>query len=1024
MEITSTFKTTLNEFCEVANWMTQKVYNWRNLTDDDLRQIRNKLDALQPIADKYERSFRTTNIMLDNDLYLNLENASSNLWNSISITLKTEQQNSSNKPLQKEDVQKKNNIQETNNLLLLCCCKLFAASLFSVYDALMNCVDTLLRTLKCQVNTLKTIVDCLTQTYLSHCCLPNGDIDESLEVKYNSSTTKGDWEKLLHIYQDIPQYTLRRVEENTNTWEKNQQDEIKKLKLEFFLVNFQICLKEGDIETAKLYSDKIDINKSLSILEAKSLIELCRIIFNSVLIYSKKCHETAGKQEVVSLLRLALQYLNLPLKNLSSHINYQNIKYLITLFLTKFLIENCNELHADEECNSLLNLLQEDFGKKVEPYKLAIKYNQNQQTENSDQIIEEIIMRMITTLNITIHWKQLLECIGQLSKSSTKLAIVCMEYIFINKLTQRENSKIWEDIIVARIFLTVEAKDMTIEDITFSLNEFFELIEANAVEKLSRMKISSIVTLLWNLAKKLDKRQEYEKSCHIYELAVKNLFCDDFSEIGKILRALISSYINCENYEAALHQYEIMEESDKLHPLTQLLLVKIYHISMDKEKITSCFKNISQSNIKNSIQILILAISLCKRSDDIVLIGINFLFEKLEVQGGDFDESQIKDWAIPLLELLRYTLQLIIKLLENDNKTWEKYIPMLQRLLTKARYFILNNSKVKMFGEGSSNLPNVKEAISVDEIEWFASIAYNISAKGYNENKIELVKPLIHLAAEFNDLIPVDQFAFIRHFHFQYWKYQILLLMANMFLEGEQTTEYKLSDPHELSVFLDKILEDFSVFRNNSKVHEKINNENISNLEKCFIELITVQFRCILVLKSQPKLQTFTERILKENSPYIDKILIELCSSNPECPQGMIKTTVTTIIKRSLVANTVSNKDLSSWIRVLLENISSPGDITDESILSSVLNKFQVEQLEDSSCLIESKENIEIIATLIWNIGVNLLIFGDQENAIKWCKYAMLFAKFVNDGLKNQLKNLCYELMSNASIQHDSINDI
>lgn len=1024
MEITSTFKTTLNEFCEVANWMAQKVYGWRNLTNEDLRQIKNKLEALQPIADKYERSFRTSKIMLENELYLNLENASSNLWNSISITLKTEQQSFTKAKLPNDTTKKKDDIQETDQLYLLCCCKLFSASLFAVYDALINTTDTLLRILNCQVNTLKTIVDCLTQSYLSHCCLTNGDVDKALEIKYNSSIVKHDWEELIHIYQDIPQYTLRRVEERTDIWEENQKYKIKRLKLEFFIVNFQLCLKDGDIETAKLYSDKIDINEILGILDAKCLIELCRIIFNSVLIYSKNCHNTMKKQEVVSLLKLALQYLNLPLENLSSHINYQNIKYSVTLFLTKFLIENCKELSAAEECSSLLNLLQENFGKKIEPYKLAIKYNQTQQTGNNDQAIEEIIMRMITTLNIILHWEQILECIGQLSKSNTKLAIVCMEYIFLNKLNQKEHSKIWEDLIVARVFLTIEAQDLTIKDITLSLNEFFKTVETNAVEKLSRMKISCIVTILWNLAKKLDKKQEYANSCLIYELAIKKLFCDDFSEIGKILRALISSYINCRNYEAALQQYERMEECDKLHPLTQLLLVKICYQFAEKNKITECLKNIYLSKSDNSIQILILAISFCKKMDDIVLTGINFLFEKIDLEEENTNRDQVNDWTIPLLELLRYTLQLIIKLFDSDNLNWKQNVPILQKLLTKAKYFIVDNSKLKKSFEETTKTHFEKEIISVDEVEWFASVAYNISVKGYNENKIDLIQPLISLAAELNDLIPINQFSFIKRFHFQYWKYRISLLKAIIFLEGNHNTDLDLSRSQELTLSLENVLEDISAFRKTAEVEEKIDKESIADLDNCYIELLTVQFKCILSLKNQQKLQIFTEKILKENNLHIDKVLIELCLSNPDCPQGMTKKTVAAIIKRSLVENTVSNNDLSTWIKILLENISNPGDITDESIISNVLNKFQIDIRDNPSCLLQSKENIETIATLIWNVGVNLLIFGDQENAIKWCKYSVLFAKFVNNDLKDQLKSMWHSLISSANIQDDPISQI
>lgn len=1019
MEITSTFKTTIDEFCEVANWMTQNIYNWRNLDSDQLNQIKIKLDALQPIADKYDRSFRTTTVILEKELYLKLENASSSLWNAISITLKTEQQ-TRNAELKNDKPSNSIGNKTESNLYLLCCCKRFVAVLFSVHDALVNTVETHIRTLNCHVNTLKSVIDCLTQEFLTIFSLHNGEVDVELESKYNSSKIKNSWNKLLKNCQDSPQPALKLLEDNNLSYNQVQLAQINKHKLEYFLVNFQICLQDGDIQTAKLYSSKINIKENPSTVDANSLIELCRIIFNSVLIYSKKCQTINEKYEVTNLLKLGLEYLDLPIQELTTHINYQNIKYSITLFLTKFSVENYPNVVNENDCDILVNKLQEEFGKKTEPYKLAIRYFQTKNNESCDQIIQEIIMRMVTSINVTIYWEQILECIGKLASNNTSLAIICMEYIFINKLNPQKDTKIWEDLIVARVFMTVEAKDMTIEDITTSLQTFFELVESKSVNKLSKLKISCIVTLLWNLGKRLDKNKDYSKSCKIYELAERDLFCDDFADIGKISRALISSYINCHEYNSALQQYKKMSEKDKMHPLTQLLLLKIYMVEKERENILCCFNNICLSEEKNSLQILILGVSLCKELDDMIIVGINLLFEKLKSEPESLETTQSKEYNVPLLELIRYTLQLTIKLLEEDDSNWDKYFVTIQSLLNKGKTIVANRLQRK--GMGSQIMSLDEESISVDEIEWFASIAYNLSVKGYNIKKTNDLLTLVQIALDFNKMIPLNQFSFSKQCYFELWNYRTIIVKGKILLENNQQTESNITLIEELIILLEKSLQEISIFKNNSQ--EEVNGDILNDLDTCKIEIISLEFESIMHLKTQQRLKIFTEKVLEYKNSKIDKALIELCSNNLNCPPGMIKHVIITIIKRNLTMNTVSNNDLCNWLKILLENISNPGDTIDEDIVSNVLKKFQLDTLNDNTCLKDCKENIEIVSTLVWNVGVNLIISNNKKSATKWCKNSICFAKLVNEGLTSQLKSMWYSLLSNTGIEDSEIDEI
>lgn len=272
-------------------------------------------------------------------------------------------------------------------------------------------------------------------------------------------------------------------------------------------------------------------------------------------------------------------------------------------------------------------------------------------------------------------------------------------------------------------------------------------------------------------------------------------------------------------------------------------------------------------------------------------------------------------------------------------------------------------------------------------------------------------------------MIPVAEFSFPKQMYFLLWNYRTIILKARIILENSQQNEFNTDSIEELINFLERNLENISTFNNNQQTLKEATVDNLSDLNECKIELIAIQFECILLLKNQHRSQLFVERILGYRDSKIDKIIIELCSSNPYCPPGMTKKVTIMIIKKSLIEKSVSNHDLCIWLRRVLENISNPGDSTDESVVSSVLKKFQIDVVHDNTCLVECKESIEILSTLIWNVGVNLIISDNKDGATKWCKYSIYFAKLVNDGLKSQLKNMWYSLISNTEIEDSEIDD-
>lgn len=100
--------------------------------------VDNKISALYPIAEKYDRSFRTTTVILDEELILKLENAASSLWNSLTIAMKAEK--ASDKYFNE----------------VFCKCKIFATKLLSIHEALFRTNTNLLRNFKCYISSFKS----------------------------------------------------------------------------------------------------------------------------------------------------------------------------------------------------------------------------------------------------------------------------------------------------------------------------------------------------------------------------------------------------------------------------------------------------------------------------------------------------------------------------------------------------------------------------------------------------------------------------------------------------------------------------------------------------------------------------------------------------------------------------------------------------------------------------------------------------------------------------------------------------
>ena len=178
---------------------------------------------------------------------------------------------------------------------VFCKCKIFATKLLSVHEALFQTNTNLLRTFKCYVNSFKTVSE------------------------YN-------FKDLLRNIQQHTEKYLQIINEKADKFSHEEKVEFKKLNFEFYLVNFQICLTENDLDTAKIYTSKVNITENSKYMDADLLIELCRMIYNATVLLKES--DVSGTQQIdkniVYFLKDVEKYLELPVENLKAHTDYSN----------------------------------------------------------------------------------------------------------------------------------------------------------------------------------------------------------------------------------------------------------------------------------------------------------------------------------------------------------------------------------------------------------------------------------------------------------------------------------------------------------------------------------------------------------------------------------------------------------------------------------------------------------------------------------------------------------------------------
>lgn len=937
------------------NWITTKISSAKCLTEDDYQLIESKIRIFIPIIDKHARTLRSTKILLEEALLFSLEDSATKLWNSVAILTKLE-----------GDASEKRTIAN---------CKLFVSLLLGLHEAIVIDPKCKLRSFRCILNTTRYAIDYQIQSEL-----------KTQIQNYCDS-----------CFQQLEQYY-----ETSNCSGNESQDEYKRLKVEMFMVYLQNAMEESDLKMARFYEEKAEIEKNACALDADTVIEICRTVYNAALHLIENKKAETNFSDLVHIMENLAKYLTLKVPGLEVHPDLLQLKYTILLFVANLAIEdNANTELCERRISDMIN----HYPQKLESYKLAIKFHELHKP--GDYVyLEDILMQMLSTINVSANIEGIIGFINHQAELDTASALRCLDYIFFNKMNSTIDSNVLELCLATRFFIISQSKaltnDIKIRDMTQTLNN----VQKMMTKRLSKSCAAGIITLLFNEGKQLYKTGKQAESVEWFNLALNELFSTEHIDTGKIQRALQFAMVDLGDFDSVEQIYFEMSPSDQRNALTQLNMFRVYAHRNDFDGAKKCLDTLKESNNDKSVDALIIAVSECKRSTDWGVYGMLSMFDKIQHMENKIAHTR----GASVICSLRYTIQMLLKMTEKDGiQDVGKYLPTLHMLLNKGSEFIKTAKTLKQLAGKVQNPGIYDEAISIDDIEWFASACYNLVRKLLNEGRITYLDHLISDCKLYLEYIPKEELDDHKKLYYRYWEIRTDVLSLELLHRTSNWISLK-----ESSLALIAQNKDFF---NTSKDKEQsvLTSEEVHNT---FIDIIVRSFEAAMNLGDLLLLKHILDATATNPDYKVDELVWDVFTNTQKIMSDAFATELLKcLIDRNMGNTSISDDILSQWIRSLLE--VSQG--TDEQNCLTILSQFQIRiKHANNYCTTE----IEWLTTVIWNRGISYIITDNKSQGIMWCQKALEISKMSpSEALQNQLKQFWSELSSKINLSNIVLND-
>ena len=733
-DITSSYKSTIPQFVQACDDINDKFL--KNETNDSkiLSSLTSKLNLLVPIAEKFERSINASPdlIVLDDSLLLSLENSCSNLYNTLILESKN-----------------KIYIENPNYLFFFLKVKYFVVLLFFIFHILSK---------ECNTNYGKNCFEFFVS--LVKFCL------------YLISQVTNTDESLNSLINNIIRKSAEYCDGLADFGEGD-------MLTDFYLTNFQIYFHENDLTTAALYESKIK-NTEIKLNEIQ-ILEFCKTVYNCSLKIIKESNNSLNAEYVV-FLKKASQMIPLQseLTNNTSKNKFKNLKYSVLVLLADYYVK----LLQFDNANIIIEEILQNYKIDLNLITLKIDMIKKIYSDSDPQLVKEY-KEILTRYIMSIMFDNDISCLQSittffcdLAKHSPEEALSCSEYVLTNQ-TSKIPLDIIEKLFNNRLFILTEFLNTNEEIKINQLKSSFDNLQRIIDQELSETSVNSIVTLVWNYAKKLIKKSLIKEALEWFNQLDNDILNNKISNETKnvIFRAMQQCQLELGNFEKVYYIYEkkmIDEEEKNNNFKTQIILFKTKVKEADDvfernekelnilEKIANDCKNIIlklkqiSKDYTQFYDFLYACFIDFKSNNPVLLYLLDFLLVEKdcsEVKENDENENlfEVNNNSsssglfshLSFMRILRLAIQLHVTNLQLlDKKIFIQefpniYLPKFEKLLQQGLNFLMRFRQLKELGTNSSKTSSnqlIAGSFTNTEIKWFAAVAFNLENKCFQND--------------------------------------------------------------------------------------------------------------------------------------------------------------------------------------------------------------------------------------------------------------------------------------------------
>ncbi|KAI5951682.1 SPO22 [Candida jiufengensis] len=834
--------------------------------------------------------------------------------------------------------------------------QLFAITILIVYEKLNP-----------NITRCFTIINCLIKLFATSVQNTNNSIN--IVAKKSQNHLENILNKLL-------------VENGFNDSQKLLLDEYYN-KFLLLSLNYTVLLK--DFNLSKIYESKINKNLNVSNLPLDFVLDSTRILYNCGLDQFNERKYDITKFLVTTAIKL-----------IELHLNDDSSELIKRRYLNLYiLLIKCYKCIGNKDSTSkaitALEQIQNQFSEVFEVYSLYFEILDEPQDLAK---FDDMLMRMVMSVDIADKVHETISLLEQITLKSYKGVNNCLDYLITN--VSIEHAQL-ESLIIAKFMVNIELAEN--KEPFFRIKElvsFVQLIERTIQQPLSVTTKTSIMALVWKKGISMYNSKDYEQSSGWLQLSLSRIFHMDYmdnQDRGKIVRAIQNNQLSIGDAKAVIKSNNLMDEEDQFNILSQYNLFRAYLKLNDEKKAIVCFSNITKHPI-NSTTILTIAACIIESTEILsnefmknsLLQLLNLLMSR-ELSTEFIDK--LGSFGIVLPICFRCAILLYSTSIEKDFEINANDLIDVCEMLESCCKFALTMDKIN------------NHLFSTNDLEWFASKAYNLSLVCQENNNHDRVIQLCHTCIGFTNLISpkIDK---LRYESIFIWKVRANLIIFSMIVNQTRTVENQLNWSY-VKEQGDKIIDEVTT--------NKIDNEDWVECKQLLyayafeaelmigsIDQILQLIRKTSLLNSKMKLKLFDVYVNLIN--YSKKVV------NKHVKQQILRSMINFTFETSESSNLST---LITWIRIYLELSNSNDNYDDNSKSTSINIVGQFYKLYKANITETNIPTFEIewLASMSWNFGVKYIIdFNDLKIGLKWCAYGIVFSKFIHEKIYKQFDEI------------------